>query len=297
MLGRVLALGSLVAVVGVALAIILGSGKGGGSSSIASTTSANQSSSTHGTTTSTTTAARQPPAVPILTYNVVNTQPPGSTLPASLYVPVTDFTSQMQALRRAGWHPITLNQLASYWSGRRSVAVAKPIVITFDGGYASQYNNALPVLKQLGWVGVLDVPLTLLPSSEGGLSTTQVQGLKSAGWEIDALTPTQPDLTTTGATTAQQQLSSERQSLSSTYGAPVNWVAYSLGRYNATLAAAARTAGFAGALTGAAGWANPAGNRYTLPRVVVSGGTTAAQLQAQIAADQRAAAPPVASSG
>ncbi len=289
--GRALAIGSLVVVFGVILAIIVGSGKSN-SPSPTSTPAATQSNS--GTTTHTTPAATAVAApVPILTYNVVNTQPPGSTLPPSLYVPTADFTAQMQALKAAGWHAITLNQLAAYWSGH--LHVTKPIVLTFDGGYASQYNNALPALRTLGWVGVANVPVTLLPSSEGGLSTTQVQAMKSAGWEINALSPVQPDLTTVDPTTAQQQLTSTRQSLASTYGAAVNWLAYSLGKYNATVAAAAKAAGFAGALTGAPGWANPTGNRFTLARVVVSGGTSAAQLLTQIATDKSAAAPPTAS--
>jgi peptidoglycan/xylan/chitin deacetylase (PgdA/CDA1 family) len=291
-----LAVGSLVAVIVVGLVIVLGSRKSR-TTSTASTSSVTQTSGSTQHTTTTTAPANKPAAVPILTYNVINTQPSGSTLPASLYVPVADFTAQMQALRAAGWHPITLDELGSYWSGRRARLVAKPIVITFDGGYASQYNNALPVLKQMGWVGVLNVPVNLLPSSEGGLSTTQVQALKSEGWEIDALSPTQPDLTAASATTAQQQLSSERQALQSTYSASVNWLAYSLGKYNATVSAAAKSAGFSGALTGAAGWANPTGDRFTLARVVVAGGTSPAQLQSQIATDQHAAAPPSASSG
>lgn len=290
-LGRLIAVGALLGVIVVLLVLVLGSGKKGQTG--VSTTSATVSS----TTTQATTVLARPAAVPILTYNVINTQPPGSTLAPSLYVPVAQFTAQMQALKAAGWHPITLDQLGAYWSGKAKLPVAKPIVLTFDGGYASQYNNALPVLRSLGWVGVLDVPQTLLPSSEGGLADTQVRALSSAGWEIDALSPTAPDLTTVDAATAQQQLTSERQALSSSYGAPVNWLAYSLGKYNATVSGAAKAAGFRGALTGATGWADPSRDRFTLARVVVAGGTSAQQLVAQIAADRASPAPAASSNG
>ena len=284
--GRIVAVGALVGVIGVLLAIVLGSGKKP-KAVVSSTATVSSSVTTHRTTT-----PPKPAAVPILTYNVINTQPSGSTLSASLYVPVSEFTAQMQALKAAGWHAITLDQLARYWNGKSKLPVSKPIVITFDGGYASQYNNALPVLKSLGWVGVLDVPPTLLPSGEGGLLASQVKALSTAGWEIDALSPTQPDLTTTDPATAQQQLTSERQDLSSSYGVPINWLAYSLGKYNPTVSGAAKAAGFAGALTGAAGWADPTRDRYTLARVVVAGGTSPQQLTSQIATDQTAAAPP-----
>ncbi len=58
-------------------------------------------------------------------------------------------------------------------------------MLSFDNGYASQYTNALPVLKRLGWVGVENIQLTGLPPSQGGLTDAQVRGLLAAGWELD----------------------------------------------------------------------------------------------------------------
>ena len=114
-------------------------------------------------------------SVPILVYHVINAQPTQSSADPALYVPVDEFSSQMQALKSAGWHAVTLNQVAAYWARGTSLGSGKPIVITFDNGYASHYLNALPVLKRLGWVGVENLPVTGLPPSDGGLSDTQVR--------------------------------------------------------------------------------------------------------------------------
>ena len=106
--------------------------------------------------------------VPVLMYHVIDPPPAGAPFPG-LYVPSDEFAAQMQALKAAGWHAVTIDQLEAYWTrGVRSAG--KPIVLTFDNGYASQYAAALPVLRQLGWVGNENIQLTGLPPSQGGLT-------------------------------------------------------------------------------------------------------------------------------
>ena len=190
---RLGALVSLVAVIAVLLAIVTGSG-GSGSSHHAASTGKSTASST------TASAAPKPSttAVPILTYYVINSAPPGSTAPADLYVPLDQFTSQMQALKAQGWHAVTLDQLEAYWTHGKPLGPGKPIVITFDNGYASQYTNALPVLKGLGWVAVANLEVNGLSPTDGGLSDTQIRALIAAGWEIDAEGASHTDLTSVG---------------------------------------------------------------------------------------------------
>src|SRR6266700_1166950 len=52
--------------------------------------------------------------VPILIYHVINPPLPGAPFPG-LYVPPSEFAAQMQALKAAGWHAVTLDQLKAYW--------------------------------------------------------------------------------------------------------------------------------------------------------------------------------------
>jgi peptidoglycan/xylan/chitin deacetylase (PgdA/CDA1 family) len=228
--------------------------------------------------------------VPVLMYHVINPPPPGAPYPG-LYVPVDEFAAQMEALKAAGWHAVTMDQVEANWTRGVPLGRGKPIVLTFDNGYASQYTNALPVLKRLGWVGVENIQLTGLPPSQGGLSEAQVRGLIAAGWELDTQGISHADLITLDAAELHYQVATARQLLKSRYRVPVNWFCYPSGHYNPTVIAAVRAAGFVGSTTVVPGWASRADDPYALPRLRVLGGTSPSALLEQIAVTHRAAAP------
>jgi peptidoglycan/xylan/chitin deacetylase (PgdA/CDA1 family) len=285
-LGRFVALGSLIVVVAAVAVIVLNASPHSGSHS--STVPAGHS-------TGTTSAAQARPGtatVPILIYHVINVPPSGSSGPSSLYVPADEFSSQMQALKAAGWHAVTLDQLEAYWTRGVSLGSGKPIVITFDTGYASQYTNALPVLKRLGWVGVENLQVNGLSPSDGGLTDPQIRGLIAAGWELGSSGVSGVNLISLDADHLHTEVATSRQLLRSRYGVPVNWFSYPLGQYDSTVIAAVRAAGYVGATTTVPGWASPQQDRFRLPRLPVVGGTTSTQLLAQIAAAKAASAPP-----
>jgi peptidoglycan/xylan/chitin deacetylase (PgdA/CDA1 family) len=229
--------------------------------------------------------------VPILMYHVINPPPAGAPFPG-LYVPAGEFAEQMQALKSAGWHAVTMDQLRANWTRGVPLGPGKPVVITFDNGYESQYTNALPVLKQLGWVGVENIQLQGLPPTQGGLTDQQVRGLLSAGWELDTQGMSHADLITLDAAGLQYQIAHARQLLRSRYGAAVNWFCYPSGHYNATVINSVRAAGFVGSTTVVPGWAGRGNDPYRLPRLRVLGGTSGAALLAQIAQYEHAATPP-----
>ena len=229
--------------------------------------------------------------VPILMYHVINRPPAGAPVPG-LYVPPAEFAAQMQALKAAGWHAVTLDQVQAFWKRGVPLGPGKPIVISFDNGYDSQYVNALPVLRRLSWVGVENVQLTGLPPSQGGLSQAQIRGLIDAGWELDTQGISHADLITLDASQLRYQVAIARAILQRRYDVPVNWFCYPSGHYDATVIAAVRSAGFAGSTTVVPGWASPGADLYRLPRLRVLGGTSPQGLLAQIDGAREASTPP-----
>jgi peptidoglycan/xylan/chitin deacetylase (PgdA/CDA1 family) len=302
---RLTAGGALVTVL-VILVVVIASAAGGGSSG-------GHSSTTHTATTAATrrakratpaagggsTAAKLPAGngqpgdatVPILMYHVIAPPPAGAPFPG-LYVLPDEFTAQMQALKDNGWVAVTMDQLRANWTTGAKLPAGKPIVLSFDNGYHSQYATALPVLRKLGWVGTENIQLTGLPPSQGGLTDAEVKGMVTAGWELDTQGISHADLITLDASQLHDQIVTSRQTIRSRYHVPVNWFCYPSGHYNATVLAAVKAAGYVGSTTVIPGWASRANDPYRLPRLRVLAGTSPSALLSQIATNRTAAAPP-----
>ncbi|HEY2259812.1 MAG TPA: polysaccharide deacetylase family protein [Solirubrobacteraceae bacterium] len=302
---RIAAVGALF-VVAVVAGVAIASSVGGGSSGSSATPkrashtsrSAGGSSPLHAHRGASTAAVLGPATgtpgratVPVLMYHVIAPPPSGAPFPG-LYVPADEFAAQMQALKAAGWHAVTLDQLRAYWTHGARLPPGKPIVLTFDNGYHSQYANALPVLKRLGWVADENIQLSGLPPSQGGLTDSEVRALVDAGWELDTQGISHADLIALDASQLHYQVVTSRQIIRHRYGVPVNWFCYPSGHYDSTVIDAVRSAGYVGSTTVIPGWAGPSNDPYTLPRLRVLGGTSPSALLEQIASNRGASAPP-----
>src|ERR1700691_784144 len=266
--------------------------KSGGSGAILASTGRPSSAGTAGT-------ATGPPgheSVPILMYHVINPPPAGAKFPG-LYVSPEEFSAQMHALAGAGFHAVTMDQMRANWTRGTPLPAGKPIVLSFDNGYQSQYTQALPVLRKLGWVGVENMQLTGLPPSQGGLSQAQIEGLVAAGWELDTQGISHADLITLGPAGPHEQVVLARAPVQRRYHVPVNWFCYPSGHYNLTVINAVKAAGYVGSTTVVPGWASPNDDPYRLPRLRVLGGTSPEELLAELAAIRSHPAPPASYGG
>ena len=153
----------------------------------------------------------------------------------------------------------------------------KPVVVSFDDGYASQYATAGRVLRRLHWPGVLNLETSRL-DTPGGLTTAQVRALLRRGWELSSHTLTHPDLTKVSAARRRQEIAGSRALLRRRFGVRVRFFAYPYGHHDAAARAAVRAAGYTGATTTRARVAKPTSDPLALPRITVSPRRTGAQL-------------------
>ncbi len=273
-------------VVAIALVLITGPLKPGaenaGRSSAAVTTAAGTDSASKPATA--TPAAPKPATgdyrgpVPILMYHVIKA-PTASTPMAELWTPAETFKATIELLKKEGYNGVTLDQVWQAWNGGPGLP-AKPLVISFDDGYLSHTVTAKPILQAAGWPGVLNLEGKNI--GKGGLTTTQVEGLIAAGWEIDSHTLTHPDLTASDDASLKTELVDSRKLLQEKFNVPANFFCYPAGKNDARVRAAVEAAGYKGATTVEPGIASKSDNPYELPRIRVNGTDSAATVAGRV---------------
>lgn len=221
--------------------------------------------------------------VPILMYHVVSAAQPGTPNP-ELWVPESTFRDEMAALKRAGYYAITLRRAFDAWH-KGAALPRRPVVVSFDDGYLSEYTHARPVLRRLGWPGVLNLKVNNI--GPGGLTTREVKALVADGWEVDSHTVQHTDLTADGPELLRHELVDSRRALRHRFGVPADFFCYPSGRFNARVVSAVRAAGYLGATTTVEGYAGP-GDMYTLRRVRVNGSDSADDLLRKLAGERPA---------
>ena len=140
-------------------------------------------------------------SVPVLMYHVVAPFPIASQwnspyayqLEYGLTVTPAQFAGQMEYLNSVDAHAISLNRLADFLFYGLPLP-PHPVVITFDDGRESPYQNALPVLARYGYTATFFVPTGLVGKfvhAKGGtnpqhyLSWAQVQELAATGFWVE----------------------------------------------------------------------------------------------------------------
>jgi peptidoglycan/xylan/chitin deacetylase (PgdA/CDA1 family) len=206
--------------------------------------------------------------VPILMYHVTKTAPAGTPYP-ELWVSRDDFAGQMDWLADNGYTGITMAQLFKYWDDGFKLP-SKPVVISFDDGYPSQASNARPILVKHHWPGVLFLELKNVDSPETGFKTSMVNKLLASGWELGSHTLTHPDLTTISATQLEDEVAGSKAQISKKFGVPIDFFCYPAGKFNDSVVAAVKDAGYTGATTVEEGVATP-DDPFELKRIRING--------------------------
>jgi peptidoglycan/xylan/chitin deacetylase (PgdA/CDA1 family) len=172
----------------------------------------------------------------------------------------------MAWLRSQGFEAVTLDQLYASWHGDGNLP-PKPIVVSFDDGLQTQFTEALPVLRNMGWPGVLNLKVNSLYQRE--LTDAMVQRMIDAGWEIDSHTINHLDVSELDPDSLEHEVADSRRILQQRFGVPVDFFCYPAGRFDYAAIAAVKDAGYLGATTTVAGLAAPSSNPFKLERLRV----------------------------
>jgi peptidoglycan/xylan/chitin deacetylase (PgdA/CDA1 family) len=146
--------------------------------------------------------------LPILTFHTLDDRPAVCALPPRV------FRHGIARLRARGFEAIALEAVAD--RVRRGLDLPPTaVVITFDDGYRTVYDEAFPVLQDAGMtatvfltVGPRTAPGDRLPSLEGRpmLSWPEIREMQRAGFAFGAHTLTHPDLTRLAAPDVETEM-------------------------------------------------------------------------------------------
>jgi peptidoglycan/xylan/chitin deacetylase (PgdA/CDA1 family) len=227
-----------------------------------------------------TTAARPPDAmapgpnsinVPILTYHYIRVNPDrNDRLGFALSVTPSDFAAQMDWLAQSGYHPITTDDLYAYLAGDQGLP-SKPVILTFDDGYADFYTTALPILRSHDFRAVAYV-VSGFVGTYGYMTAAQVREADRSGIEIGSHTASHANLASLSAGSVWSQITQSKLFLEQVLGHPVVSFCYPSGKYTSAVASAVAAAGYHDATTTRYGYSYTLAGRYVWSRLRVSGG-------------------------
>ena len=224
-------------------------------------------------------AAPRKTPVPVLMYHAI-ADPPARAPFRELWVGQAEFAAELRALAARGYRAVTLSQLYEHWFHGGPLP-KKPIVLTFDDGYRSVYENAFPLLRARGWPGVVNLEVRFLDKS-WGLSRTRIKRMLVAHWELASHTIDHVDVTGLSGSALAHEVTDSRFLLQRIFRVPVWFFCYPAGRYDARAIAAVKAAGYHGATSTRHGLAQP-DELYTLARVRVNRGDGAVALVRKLA--------------
>ena len=209
--------------------------------------------------------------VPILTYHYIRVNPnAGDRMGFALSVTPAAFAAEMDWLVGNGYHAITTEDLYAYLTGARGLP-SRPVILTFDDGYADFYTTALPVLRNHDFRAVAYVVSGFI-GQPGYMTAAQVREADRSGIEIASHTVSHANLVGMSAGAVRSQLADSKRILEQLVGHPVVSFCYPGGRFNSGVASEVAAAGYHDATTTRFGFWHSLADRYAWTRLRVSGG-------------------------
>jgi peptidoglycan/xylan/chitin deacetylase (PgdA/CDA1 family) len=225
---------------------------------------------------------REKKQIPILMYHSIAQ----STNPKfkQLAVPPASFAEQMAYLHRHSYTLINVTQLVRMLSDERFALPERPVVLTFDDGFADFFTHALPILKQFSFTATLYITTGYINSTsrwlrpEGEtsrlmLTWDQIAEISASGIECGAHTHSHPQLDILPLPDARNEIVKSKELLERHLGQEVTSFAYPFGYYTAAIRQQVRQAGYISACAVKFAINSETTDFYALKRLMITADT------------------------
>lgn len=208
-------------------------------------------------------AQPEPEGFPILEYHMVQQDTPEDSY--AYNVPVEDFQQQLDYLQQEGYTTISIRDFLRAKKGLLQLP-EKPIILTFDDGYESNYTELLPILEERG----LKATIFMVTNSIGKdnyLTWQQLKDLEKRGIEIGSHTANHLPLTEMSLDEARNEVKLSKLLMEWNGMKTLYTLSYPNGKYTTDLEDMLKEEEYLAAVTGDAGLNTFDTDPYQLQRI------------------------------
>jgi peptidoglycan/xylan/chitin deacetylase (PgdA/CDA1 family) len=222
--------------------------------------------------------------IPILMYHSISQTQNSKFRPFT--VPPFLFAAQMRYLAVAGYTPITVTQFIQAMSDPDEQELpARPVILTFDDGFADFFLNAFPILQQYQFTATLYVTTAFIEGTSRWLqregegtrpmiSSKELRHIHYYGIECGGHTHSHPQLDTLTLDKARQEILQCKDILEQLLGRRVSSFAYPFGYTSPAVQDLVREAGYTSACAVRHRMTTYKTDHFTLTRFMVTNTTT-----------------------
>jgi peptidoglycan/xylan/chitin deacetylase (PgdA/CDA1 family) len=181
------------------------------------------------------------------------------------------FDAHLSYLTDQGYTVTTLDDLLYALAQGRDLP-AKPVILTFDDGYADNYTNAFPILKKHGVTAHFFIISDFVNAGRQGYMTwPQIEEMGAAGQRFGSHSRDHPNLSGQPVDYLVWQALGGAEAIQEHLGYHPRWIAYPSGQYDQRTIAVYASAGYWGGLTTHQGATHTLDDIFELERVRVRG--------------------------
>lgn len=176
--------------------------------------------------------------------------------------------------------------------GRDLLAPENRVLLTFDDGFRSIAQHALPELQRRGWGAIVfliagfigkndDWDVRLLGRKRPMMNWSEIKSWADAGIEFGSHTVSHADLTALSPDGLRTELIDSKTCLEQSLTSPVKFLAYPFGRHSSSVREAAVQSGYAATFaTGGRLWNRQ--SRWDMPRVGINAMTSLLEIRSML---------------
>jgi peptidoglycan/xylan/chitin deacetylase (PgdA/CDA1 family) len=226
-------------------------------------------------------------AVPILNYHSIDDSTQADPRFKEWVLDPDIFDAHLSYLKSEGYQALTVTDFITHKAN--NTLPEKPIVITFDDGFADALSHALPILQKYHYPATLYLTTAYIGKTsewlafigEGDramLSWLQVRELHQAGIECGAHSHTHPQLDLLSRDAAKQEIATSKSLLDQELGVSTQSFAYPHGYHTQGIMQTVASLGFSSACAVKHALSSNQDNPFSLSRIIVYNTTTVTAL-------------------